>query len=572
MSKTASFAQTTAAPGKARQNRKGRYAPRGRQASPRALEEVRAILKDMPRDKDLLIEHLHRLQDEFGYLAKDHLAALATETRLSLAEVYEVATFYHNFVVAETEEDLPRLTVKVCDSLTCELKGSRNLTEQLTENYGKSVQVTHGACMGRCDKAPVVRLEDQYVTKATIENSKFAIDKALTGNTASQVDLDHLSYSDYCENGGFKLLQKICDGDLDYQTVIDELKKSGHRGLGGAGFPHAMKIESVCSIPGPRLMAVNADESEPGTFKDRYYMNTNPYQFLEGMLIGADLVDAEAIYIFLRDEYPDTARILKTAIADLEIAGLTKGRPIHLRRGAGAYICGEESAMLESLEGKRALPRQKPPFPAHVGLFGRPTLINNVETLYWLPDILTKGADWYQDGGRHSSKGFRTFSLSGHVKKPGVYRVPAGITATELITEYGGGMEDGHVFRAYLPGGASGGMLPASMADIPLDFGTLEEHGCFIGSAAVIVLSDQDDLKDVCRNLMRFFEDESCGQCTPCRIGTIKALDLMAADSWDQPLLEELSAVMRDASICGLGQAAPNALLCLMKYFPEELS
>ena len=353
--------------------------------------------------------------------------------------------------------------------------------------------------------------------------------------------------------------------------IIEILSDSGHRGLGGAGFPHAMKLNSVLSVPGPRYMAVNADESEPGTFKDRYFMNNNPFQFLEGMLIAAEIVETETIYIFLRDEYPETAAILANCIAVLTDENLTNGRTIHLRRGAGAYICGEESAMLESIEGKRALPRHKPPFPAHVGLFGRPTLINNVETLYWLPDIIRKGPDWFREGGRHDSKGFRSFSLSGHVNKPGVYITPAGITAAELIEEYGDGMKAGHEFKAYLPGGASGGLLPASMADIPLDFGTLEKHGCFIGSAAVIVISDQDDLKMVARNLMRFFEDESCGQCTPCRAGTEKALKIMQNDRWDSALLEELSAVMRDASICGLGQAAPNGLMSILKHFPEDV-
>lgn len=560
------------APGKAKKNRKSRYKPRGRQASSRATAEVEQILDGKSRDRDLLIEHLHSLQDEFGFLGKDYLAALAVHMRLSLSEVYEVATFYHNFRVFETAEEAPRLTVKICDSLTCAMKGSAELTERLSAEFDGNVTVTHGACMGRCNLAPVARIEDHYVTHADVETTGNAINRALAGVPSETFGHDSLSYSDYCGHGGYQTLRDLYAGKFQRDDLITQLEESEHRGLGGAGFPHALKIKSVRSIEGPRLMAINADESEPGTFKDRYFMNRNPHQFLEGMLIAADLVEAEAIYIFLRDEYPDTAQILKNAISDLKIAGLNNNRTIFLRRGAGAYICGEESAMLESIEGKRALPRQKPPFPAHVGLFGRPTLINNVETLYWLPEIITKGVSWYNEGGRHGSKGFRTFSLSGHVKKPGVYQVPAGITASELIEEYGGGMEDGHEFRAYLPGGASGGMLPASMADIPLDFGTLEKYGCFIGSAAVMVLSDKDDLKEACRNVMRFFEDESCGQCTPCRIGTTKAIGLMNAYIWDQDLLGELSDVMRDASICGLGQAAPNALLCLMKYFPEELS
>ncbi len=566
------FEKTTVAPGKAKHKRKSRYKPRGRQASTRATAEINQLFEGKSLQRDLLIENLHILQDEFGYLDTDHLAALAELMRLPLSEIYEVATFYHNFTVHESTQEAPRLTVKVCDSLSCALRGSAQLQHELSNAFDGQVKVTHGACMGRCNLAPIVRIENQYISQATIDASANAIKKRLSGHEHTGPEHDSLSLTDYLEKGGYRILKDLYARRTTPAKIIEELKESGHRGLGGAGFPHAMKINSVLSIDGPRLMAVNADESEPGTFKDRYYMNTNPHQFLEGMFIGAELVEAEEIYIFLRDEYPDTAQILKSALSDAEIAGLNNGRRVHLRRGAGAYICGEESAMLESIEGKRAYPRQKPPFPAHVGLFNRPTLINNVETLYWLPQILEKGADWYREGGRSDSQGMRTFSLSGQVKKPGVYRVPAGITAQELIDKYGGGMLEGHQFKAYLPGGASGGMLPAHMADIPLDFGTLEKYGCFIGSAAVIVLSDQDNLKDVCRNIMHFFEDESCGQCTPCRMGTTKALKLMQAEHWDQDLLTDLSDVMRDASICGLGQAAPNVLVSLMKFFPEELS
>lgn len=567
MGNSASFQIVSKAPGK--KKRKARYQPKGRQVAPAALEEVRGLLKDRPRDRDLLIEHLHLLQDSFACLQKDHLVALASEMHLSLAEVYEVASFYHNFVIADENSAIPKLTIKVCDSLSCEMAGSANLTDELAKKYGSDITVTHGACMGRCDQAPIVRIQDLYISHATPD--KVDQEKSKGQYKPSFNDTDHLSFEEYKNSGGFDILRQVYDGRLPHDALINQLKESGHRGLGGAGFPHALKLQSVLSVPGPRYMAVNADESEPGTFKDRYYLNSNPYQFLEGMLIAAAIVDAKEIYIFLRDEYPDTANILKSAIADLKIAGLTQDRTIHLRRGAGSYICGEESAMLESIEGKRAYPRHKPPYPAHIGLFGKPTLINNIETLYWLPDILEKGADWYQQGGRNGGKGFRTFSLSGHVNKPGVYLTPAGISAQELIDEFGGGMKGGHQFKAYLPGGASGGVLPATMADIPLDFGTLEPHGCFIGSAAVIVLSDKDNLKDVARNLMRFFEDESCGQCTPCRVGTEKAVDLMKGDNWDHPLLTELSDVMRDASICGLGQAAPNGLMSLIKHFPEEL-
>ncbi|MDF2365941.1 NAD(P)H-dependent oxidoreductase subunit E [Sneathiella sp.] len=556
------------APGKG--GRKARYQKKGRQVDPIAAREIAALLGDRSRQPDLLLEHLHLIQDTYGFLSADHLAALAEEMRLALAEVYEVATFYHNFTVVKEGDAKPAaLTIKVCDSLSCEMAGSMAIKKKLAEKYGGNIHITHGACMGRCEVAPVARIKDRYVGNATIEE----VDKQIEAEKRNDpLALPaYTSLTDYTGAGGFTTLLQLREGKLKSEDIIEILSDSGHRGLGGAGFPHALKLNSVLSVPGPRYMAVNADESEPGTFKDRYFLNKNSYQFLEGMLIGAEIVDAEKIYIFLRDEYPETAQILSDCIAKLKAEELDGGRKIILRRGAGAYICGEESAMLESIEGKRALPRHKPPFPAHVGLFGRPTLINNVETLYWLPDIIRKGPGWFKEGGRHGSKGFRSFSLSGHIKEPGVYITPAGITAKELIEEYGGGMQDGHEFRAYLPGGASGGLLPASMADIPLDFGTLEKHGCFIGSAAVIVISDKDDLKMVARNLMRFFEDESCGQCTPCRAGTEKARLLMEADHWDSDLLTELSAVMRDASICGLGQAAPNGLLSILKHFLEAV-
>jgi formate dehydrogenase beta subunit len=556
------------APG--RGNRKARYERKGRQVEPFAAREIAALLGDRSRQKDLLIEHLHLIQDTYGFLSAAHLTALADEMRMALAEVYEVATFYHNFEVVTDENATPAvLTLKVCDSLSCEMAGSMALKQELAAKYGASFRITHGACMGRCECAPVVRLKDRYVENATLADVETMVEATKINKPLAGPDMPALE--DYRDNGGFLAFNRLRDGDLTAEAVIETLSDSGHRGLGGAGFPHALKLNSVLSVPGPRYMAVNADESEPGTFKDRYFMNTAPFPFLEGMLIAARIVEAEAVYIFLRDEYPETAKIITHCLEEIREAGLDDGRAIHLRRGAGAYICGEESAMLESIEGKRGLPRHKPPFPAHVGLFGRPTLINNVETLYWLPDIINKGTDWFKEGGRNGGTGFRTFSLSGHVNKPGVYITPAGITAQELIDEYGGGMQDGHTFRAYLPGGASGGILPSTMADIPLDFGTLEKHGCFIGSAAVIVLSDQDDMKMVGRNLMRFFEDESCGQCTPCRAGTEKALKLMEAETWDADLLIELSDCMRDASICGLGQAAPNGLLSILKHFAEDV-
>ncbi|MEH6546081.1 MAG: NAD(P)H-dependent oxidoreductase subunit E, partial [Sneathiella sp.] len=539
------------APGRGK--RKARYERKGRQVEPFAAREIAALLGDRSRQKDLLIEHLHLIQDTYGFLSAAHLTALADEMRMALAEVYEVATFYHNFEVVKDDAAAPAaLTIKVCDSLSCEMAGAMALKQDLAAKYGATLRVTHGACMGRCECAPVVRLKDRYVENATMADVDMAVEAAKIN--APLADINAPALQEYQDVGGFTALTRLRAGELTAEAIIESLSDAGHRGLGGAGFPHALKLNSVLSVPGPRYMAINADESEPGTFKDRYFMNTNPYPFLEGMLIAAKIVDAEAVYIFLRDEYPETAKILSHCLTEIRHAGLDDGRPIHLRRGAGAYICGEESAMLESIEGKRGLPRHKPPFPAHVGLFGRPTLINNVETLYWLPDIINKGTAWFKDGGRNGGTGFRTFSLSGHVNKPGVYITPAGITAQELVDEFGGGMKDGHVFRAYLPGGASGGILPSTMADIPLDFGTLEKYGCFIGSAAVIVLSDQDDMKMIGRNLMRFFEDESCGQCTPCRAGTEKAVLLMERDKWDADLLTELSDCMRDASICGLGQ------------------
>ncbi|MBE7638560.1 NADH-quinone oxidoreductase subunit F [Sneathiella sp. P13V-1] len=564
MSKAQTFDKTPVPPGRSKKKRKSRYQARGRQATKADLDAIEKILPPAPYQRDLLLEYLHLLQDQYNQLSKPHLTALSEITGFSLAEIHEVASFYHNFEITEELDPSLNAPIKVCESLSCALAGAGELYQDLQSQIPGS-RVKKAACMGRCQSAPVVRKGDTYLEKATTE-------KVLDQETDVKSENSILTLDDYLGQQGFSTLNQLRSNTVSSQDLIETLKVSGHRGLGGAGFPHAVKINSVLSKEGPRYLAVNADESEPGTFKDRHFMNSNPFQFLEGMLIAAELVDADAIYIFLRDEYADTRQILEKSLKELADKSILGNCPVHLRRGAGSYICGEESAMLESLEGKRALPRQKPPFPAHVGLFGKPTLINNVETLYWLPEIIRKGADWYTQDGRHGHKGIRTFSLSGHVKKPGVYTAPAGITAEELINEYGGGMKDGHTFKAYLPGGASGGILPASMANIPLDFGTLEKHGCFIGSAAVIVLSDQDNMKMVARNLMDFFEDESCGQCTPCRVGTQKASQLMQEQDWDLPLLEELSEVMQQASICGLGQAAPNGLLCLMKYFPEDLA
>lgn len=550
-------------PGQGRKRAKA--TPKGRQVEPQAQDEVRALLGDNPRRRDLLIEFLHLIQDKYHQISAAHLAALADEMRLSFAEVFETATFYAHFdVVKEGEAAIPPLTIRVCDSLSCMMAGADALLEQLKAEAGPSVRVVRAPCVGRCDQAPAIEVGHNFIDRADIGKAKAAI---AAGDTHAHVP-KYVDYDLYVAEGGYSLLKRLRDGALSVDAVLDALDQAALRGLGGAGFPTGRKWRSVRGEPGPRLMAINGDEGEPGTFKDRFYLESDPHRFLEGTLIAAHAVEADEVYIYLRDEYPAARDILLA-----EIAKLPAGGPrLHLRRGAGAYICGEESSLLESLEGKRGLPRHKPPYPFQVGLFGKPTLINNVETVWWVRDIIEKGPQWWTSHGRHGRTGLRTFSVSGRVRHPGVKRTPAGITIRELIDEFCGGMAEGHRFRAYLPGGASGGILPASMDDIPLDFGTLEKYGCFIGSAAVVVLSDQDDLKAATLNLMRFFEDESCGQCTPCRSGTEKAVRLMESRVWDQGLLTELAHVMRDASICGLGQAAPNPLLCVMTYFPEEFA
>ena len=541
--------------------------PRGRQVEPAALDHVRRMLNGMPRDRDMLIEALHVVQDECRCLPPDHLAAIAQEFRLSLVEVYETATFYHHFdVLTDGDATPPEITVRVCDSIACELAGATALLENLRARCGRDVRVLPAPCMGACDRAPAVAVGHNQLPYADAARVAAAVD----GNLASATVPKYVGYEEYRSRGGYRLLKECRNGARKPRDVADTLEKAGLRGLGGAGFPTGRKWKIVADQPAPRLMAVNADEGEPGTFKDRHFMETDPHRFLEGVLVGMWAVDAAACYIYLRDEYPAIREILSREIAKLEENRLLDPGKLHLRRGAGAYICGEESAMLESIEGKRGIPRHRPPFAAEVGLFGRPTLINNVETLYWVRDILEKGAAWFAGHGRRGRRGIRTFSVSGRVRNPGVKIAEAGTTARELIEEYCGGMAEGHRFKGYLPGGASGGILPASKADIPLDFGTLEEHGCLIGSAAVIVLSDRDSAAAAALNLMRFFEDESCGQCTPCRAGCEKAVKLMERPVWDRPLLEELARTMADASICGLGQAAPNGLLSVFREFPQE--
>jgi formate dehydrogenase beta subunit len=549
--------------------RRGPDHPKGRQVDPDALAEITALLGERERRRDLLIEHLHLLQDHFGCLHARHLVALAEEMRLALTEVYEVASFYAHFdIVMDDEAAPPDLTVRVCDSLSCSLNGAERLLDDLRARLGDRVRVMRAPCMGGCDKAPVVAIGHALHEHATPDSVAAAV-------AAGDTHPAHPAYpglDQYRAGGGYRLLQSCLSGARPVEEVIAALESSGLRGLGGAGFPTGRKWRFVRQEPKPRLFAVNGDEGEPGTFKDRYFLETDPHRFIEGMLVAAWAVEAEDAYIYLRDEYPQCHAVLDSEIAAIEATGLAGHARIHLRRGAGAYICGEESAMLESIEGKRGLPRQRPPFPAQVGLFGRPTLCNNIETLYWVRDIVEKGADWFTGQGRNGRKGLRTFSVSGRVREPGVKLAPAGITVCQLIDEFCGGMAEGHVFKGYLPGGASGGILPVAMADIPLDFGTLEPHGAFTGSGAVVVLSDKDDMKAVALNLLRFFEDESCGQCTPCRAGTEKAVKLMTAPHWDEGLLQELTQVMSDASICGLGQAAMNPVKQVLKHFRGDLA
>ncbi|HET7806196.1 MAG TPA: NAD(P)H-dependent oxidoreductase subunit E [Pseudolabrys sp.] len=542
--------------------------PKGRQVDPQALVEVRGLLTDRPRRRDLLIEHLHLIQDQYGCLSAAHLAALASEMKMALTEVYEVATFYAHFdVVKEGELPPPPVTVRVCNSLSCAMAGAEKLMKDLSGKLGREVRVVPAPCMGGCDRAPVCAVGHVQTFKATVDSAIAAV-KDKPHPHAWKPDVDFAAYK---KSGGYALLKSCLTDKRTRDELINIVSDSGLRGLGGAGFPTGRKWALVRAEPAPRMFAVNADEGEPGTFKDRYYLERDPHRFIEGVLIAAWVVEARETYIYIRDEYPELRLMLADEIAGIENAGLSPHTKLHLRRGAGAYICGEESAMIESIEGKRGLPRHRPPYVAQVGLFGRPTLEQNVETMFWVRDIIEKGAEWATSQGRHERKGFRSFSVSGRVKNPGVKLAPAGITMRELIDEFCGGMQDGHAFKGYLPGGPSGGILPASMADIPLDFGTLEKYGCFVGSHAVVILSDKDDIKAAALNLMQFFEDESCGQCTPCRVGTEKAAKLMAKGPWDVKLLEELSAAMRDASICGLGQAAPNPLLCVLKYFPDEL-
>jgi formate dehydrogenase beta subunit len=547
--------------------RKATPYPRGRVLKENEVAAVRTILGEAPRERALLIEYLHLIQDSEGCLREGHLHALAEELRIPMAEVYEVATFYAHFdVVGEGEEPPPAVTIRVCDSLSCMLAGAERLLTELQSQRLPDIRVLRAPCIGSCDTAPAAEVGHRHVDRATAAHLlRLAQQREVEPVIPAFQDFDA-----YLATGGYSVLRECRSAARTVEDVISTLSDSGLRGLGGAGFPTGRKWSLVRNEEGPRLMAVNGDEGEPGTFKDRYYLERQPHRFIEGALIAAWAVEAEEVFIYIRDEYPAVIKILKQEIAKVAATGLSAHTKLHVRRGAGAYICGEESAMIESIEGKRGLPRHRPPYVAQVGLFGRPTLVNNIETLYWVPEILTQNAAWFVGQGRNGAKGLRSYSVSGRVNKPGVVLTAAGSTAKDLI-ELCGGMAEGHTLKGYLPGGASGGILPAHMADIPLDFGQLEKHGSFVGSHAVVILSDKDDMKDVALNLMRFFEDESCGQCTPCRNGTEKAVKLMSAGNWDAALLDDLAQVMADASICGLGQAAPNPLRSVFKYFPEDL-
>ncbi|ATX65903.1 NAD(P)H-dependent oxidoreductase subunit E [Roseinatronobacter bogoriensis] len=546
---------------------KGRHMPKGRQFEDQALEEVQALLGASPRRRDLLIEFLHLIQDAYGHLSARHLRALAHEMRLSMAEIWEVASFYAHFdLVKEGEVPPPALTIRVCESLSCELAGSEALFDALESGMDPAqVRVLRAPCMGRCDTAPVLELGHNHIDHATPEKVEAAIQ---AGATHAHIP-PYQSLEAYRAEGGYQVLTELRSSG-DWEAVQDKVLASGLRGLGGAGFPSGKKWGFVRANPGPRYLAVNGDEGEPGTFKDRYYLERVPHLMLEGMLIAAWAVEAARCYIYMRDEYPAVLEILRREIAALESAGIVEPNYIELRRGAGAYICGEESAMIESIEGKRGLPRHRPPYVAQVGLFDRPTLVHNIETLHWVARVCREGPEILSAVEKNGRKGLRSYSVSGRVATPGVYLLPAGSTIRDVI-DAAGGMAQGHNLKAYQPGGPSSGLLPASMDDIPLDFDTLQPHGTFIGSAAVVVLSDQDNARDAALNMLRFFEDESCGQCTPCRAGCEKAVKLMQAEHWDQPLLEELCTVMQDASICGLGQAAPNPIRLVMKHFADEV-
>ena len=545
-----------------------KYQPRGRKIEEGSLYDIKQLLQGQCLQKDHLIEYLHLLQDHYQQISLPHMMALANELNMSMAEVYEVSSFYHHFDIVEDNTVKPKITVRVCNSISCELFGSDQLIKNLQHSLGAQVNLQKVPCVGRCANAPVAVVGQNPIELATVSK----IQTALNNNQLNDQLPETVTLLDeYISSGGYKTWKACSDGTIEHNHVMTLLERSNLRGLGGAGFPVGKKWRIVNEQAAPRMMAVNIDEGEPGTFKDRYFLERDPHRFLEGMLIAAQVVGIESIIIYIRDEYTALRKMLQQQIDLLTQHFPNQVPDISIRRGAGSYICGEESAMIESIEGKRGMPRLRPPFVAEVGLYGRPTLEHNMESLYWIRDVIEKGADWFSSNGRHGRNGLRSFSVSGRVKKPGVHVTPAGITMNELIDEYCGGMLEGHTFNAYFPGGASGGILPASLADIPLDFDTLQEYGCFIGSAAIIVLSDRDSIRRSALNAMKFFAEESCGQCTPCRVGTQKASMLMQQPNWDVQLLQELSQLMQDTSICGLGQAAPNPVLSAIRYFPEEI-
>tara|TARA_B100002019_G_scaffold143040_1_gene123286 strand:- start:231 stop:1934 length:1704 start_codon:yes stop_codon:yes gene_type:complete len=551
--------------------KKRRWKPKGRQVENSFYEEVSNLLRGIKFKRDELIEYLHLLQDNFGVLYDKHLVALSTITNLPLSEIYEVATFYAHFNIVKNSDTFePIKVVRVCESLTCELFGAQKLLSDLKSSENKNIKVVPGPCMGRCDVAPTVCVGKNYVDNASASK----VEKAIQENRFEVVVPNYISLDEYKKNGGYNIVNQIRNGEISDNHIIETLKDSGLKGKGGAGFPTGMKWEIVSKYNGKKYVAVNGDEGEPGTFKDRTYLERDPHRFLEGALIASLFLKASNVYIYMRDEYPSVIKILSDEILKLENEEVVSKGHFILRRGAGAYICGEESAMIESIEGKRGLPRHRPPYVAEVGLFGKPTLTNNLETLFWVRDILEKGSKWFAEKGLNGNKGFHSFSVSGRVKNPGVKVAPAGITIQQLIDEYCEGMQDGHIFKGYLPGGASGGILPAEMNNIPLDYGSKElaDLGCFLGSAAIVVLSDKDSMKDVALNLLKFFEEESCGQCTPCRVGTEKTVKLMKENIWNKQKLSDLSEVMAQASICGLGQAATNPLNSVLKYFANEIS
>ncbi|MAI84650.1 MAG: NADH-quinone oxidoreductase subunit F [Rickettsiales bacterium] len=543
--------------------------PKGRDIDEDSLSEIKELIFHLPLKRDLLIEYFHLIQDKYRCIRKKHLAAISHILKIPFAESFEVATFYAHFDVIDDHCDSPpEITVRVCDSLTCELKGSQNIINELNKSVDKNkVRILRAPCMGLCDLAPACEVGHKHVTKITSDK----VTKVIESNELHPKIVNGIEYEEYIKSGGYKILEKCYDGEIPFEKIVETLNDSGLKGMGGAGFPSGQKWKFVKMENGPRLMTINGDEGEPGTFKDKLYLENDMHRFFEGMLIAAWAVEASDVYIYMRDEYPGIRIKMFRELKKLYDNNIIKNTKVHIRRGAGAYICGEESAMIESIEGKRGLPRHKPPFVSKVGLFGLPTLNHNIETVFWVRDILEKGSSWFSKQGTRGRKGPHSFSVSGRIKKPGVKLVPAGITMNELLKEHCGGMEDGHKFYGYLPGGASGGILPASKADIPLDFGTLEEHGCFIGSGAIVVFSDKDDITKIVLNLLKFFEDESCGQCTPCRVGTEKAVKLLEKNNWNKDLLLELVKIMRDASICGLGQAAGNPIKSALNYFSDDI-